>query len=156
MRRGPAAGLLVMCLSVVAVLAAAHLGHTVVGRPGDPGFNLGQERGFGEVFFMIMTIWTTALLVLLAARTRSLLLAGWAVAFTYLFVDDWFTVHERAVRCSAGGSASRRTWASSCGWPASRRPSASSCWFSTCARVASHGPSPRSSWRSQRLSSRAA
>lgn len=92
---GPARGLLMMCLGVVAFLVAAHLGLYIVGRPGDPGFSLGGERGYGEVFFMIMSIWVACLLLALAVRMRSAVLGGWSAAFGYLFLDDWFTVHER-------------------------------------------------------------
>ncbi len=94
-REGPARGLLLMCLAVTGGLVAAHLAHFTVGRPGDHGFRLGLERGFGELYFVILTVWAAGLLVLLAVRERSGVLAGWAAAFGCLFVDDWFTVHER-------------------------------------------------------------
>jgi hypothetical protein len=94
-REGPARGLLLMLLTVAGGLVAAHLAHFTVGRPGDHGFRLGLERGFGELYFVILTVWAVGLLVLLAVRERSGVLAAWAVAFCVLFVDDWFTVHER-------------------------------------------------------------
>jgi hypothetical protein len=94
-RSGPARGLLVMCLSVVGVLAGAHLAHLIVGRPSDSAFHLGIERSFGEVFFMVLTVWTVALLAVAAGRLRSGVPIAWAAAFGYLFVDDWFGVHER-------------------------------------------------------------
>lgn len=94
-REGPARGLLLMLLTIAGGLVAAHLAHYTVGRPGDHGFRLGLERGFGELYFVILTVWAVGLLVLLAVRERSGVLAAWAVAFGVLFVDDWFTVHER-------------------------------------------------------------
>jgi hypothetical protein len=84
-----------MCLSVVAVLGVAHLSRWTTGMPGDRGFDLGVERSFGEIFFMIMTIWVVSLLARLALSLRSVAMLGWAIAYGYLFVDDWFTVHER-------------------------------------------------------------
>ncbi len=102
-RGGPARGLLVMCWSVATVLGVAHLARWTTGMPGDPGFDLGVERSFGEIFFMIMTIWAASLLVRLAMSLRSGAMLGWAIAFGYLFVDDWFTVHERV-----GGPIGRR------------------------------------------------
>jgi hypothetical protein len=94
-RSGPARGLLVMCLSVVGVLAVAHLAHLILGRPSDRAFHLGIDRGFGEVFFMVLTVWVVALLMVVGARLRSGLPLAWAAAFAYLFLDDWFRVHER-------------------------------------------------------------
>lgn len=92
---GPARGLLMMCLATTGVFGAAHVARYTVGVPGDVGFDLGVERGFGEVFFMVMTVWTAALLARVSLRTRSGVLLAWAGAFVVVFVDDWFTIHER-------------------------------------------------------------
>ncbi|NOV95847.1 hypothetical protein [Isoptericola halotolerans] len=94
-RRGPAATVLAMCWGTLAILVVAHVGFRQYRVPGDVDFALGRERGYGEVFFMIMTIWCVALCLALMWRLRAPVMGGWALGFGMLFVDDWFQLHER-------------------------------------------------------------
>ncbi|MFI2105090.1 hypothetical protein ACH436_17485 [Isoptericola sp. NPDC019693] len=94
--RGPVAALAVMLLAVVGALVAAYLGHRLAGWPGEPGFRLGREWGYGEVLFAVMVAWTAGLLGWAAARRRWPVLAFWSLGFVAMLVDDRLMLHERA------------------------------------------------------------
>lgn len=92
---GPARGFLAMCLLVTAVLTVAHFGYRLLGVPHDTAFGLGQERGYGAIFFVIETGWAIGLLLLAGVTLRAPVLFAWAAAFGYLLVDDWYELHEQ-------------------------------------------------------------
>ncbi|MCK9796133.1 hypothetical protein M1843_20515 [Isoptericola sp. 4D.3] len=96
LRRGPAATLAVMLLTVVVGLVAAHLGRRTIGRPSQLAFGLAQETGYGEMFFSVLTVWATGLLAWAAVRWRQAVLGAWAGAFVLLLLDDRLMLHERA------------------------------------------------------------
>lgn len=88
-------GVLALLWSTTAVYIVLHFTHVFLGAPWSPLFNLGTERGYGEVFFQMLTGWSIVLLVLAAFRRRSGLLAIFGAAMAYLLADDYFTIHER-------------------------------------------------------------
>ncbi|WP_407319347.1 hypothetical protein UQW22_02920 [Isoptericola halotolerans] len=92
---GPAGGLLVLMWTVLAGLVLAHVGFRTWRVPADPGYGLGRDRGYGDVYFTVLVVWVVLMCLLLAVRHRSVLLAAWATAFGVLAVDDWFGLHER-------------------------------------------------------------
>jgi hypothetical protein len=94
-QRGPAMGFLGMCLFATAAFVVAHLAYRLLGVPHDKGFGLGQERGYGSIFFVIETAWAIGLLVLVAVMLRAPVLFAWATAFGYLLLDDWYELHEQ-------------------------------------------------------------
>ena len=96
LHRGPAAALAVMLLATTAGLVAAHVGRRTVGWPSEQNFGLGQEWGYGEVFFAVQNVWAVGLLAWAAVRARMPVLAGWAGAFAVLLVDERLMLHEQA------------------------------------------------------------
>lgn len=88
-------GLLLLLWATTALYLVMHLGHRFLGVPWHPAFDLGTERGYGEVFFQMLTGWSILLLVIAAVRRRAATLLVWAAFTAYLLADDYFMVHER-------------------------------------------------------------
>ena len=88
-------GLLILLWATTAAYVALHLTRRFFGVPWSPNFDLGTERGYGEVFFQMLIGWSIVLLVVVAVRTRAWIMLLWAVFALYLLADDYFTVHER-------------------------------------------------------------
>lgn len=88
-------GVLTLLWSTTVVYIILHLSRRFIGVPWSPYFDLGMERGYGEVFFQMLTGWSAIMLVLVAVRTRAWVLLVWATFSLYLLTDDYFTLHER-------------------------------------------------------------
>jgi hypothetical protein len=95
-RRGPAAGLLVMLLALDVGLIAAYLAHRLAGWPEVRGFRLGNEWGYGEVMLAVQLAWVAGLAAWVALRARWPVMAVWACGYAVILVDDRFMLHERA------------------------------------------------------------
>lgn len=89
------AGVLALLWATTGIYIVLHVTHMFVGAPWSPLFNLGTERGYGEVFFQMLTGWSIVLLLIAAVRLRSGVLAMFAAATAYLLADDYFVIHER-------------------------------------------------------------
>lgn len=88
-------GLLLLLSATTALYVAMHLGHRFLGVPWHPAFDLGTERGYGEVFFQTLTGWSIVLFVIAAVRRRARVLVVCAAFAAYLLADDYFMIHER-------------------------------------------------------------
>jgi len=88
-------GLVLLLWATTALYVATHLGHRFLGVPWHPAFDLGTERGYGEVFFQMLTGWSILLLVIAAVRRHAGVLFIWAAFTAYLLADDYFMIHER-------------------------------------------------------------
>jgi hypothetical protein len=95
MRTQPARGLLLLTWTVLAGLVVAHVGYRTFRVPADPGYGLGRDRGFADVYFTVLVLWVVVMCLVLAWRWRSVLLGVWALAFGVLVADDWLSWHER-------------------------------------------------------------
>jgi hypothetical protein len=93
--RGPAATLLALLLSVGLLLIGAHLVTKALGIT-EYLLDLGVDRGYGEFFQYVMTLWTVLLLGALGFRRRAGVFFAWALAAGYLGIDDALSIHERA------------------------------------------------------------
>lgn len=92
--RTAARGVLFLLLTAGAVLILLHVSLKVVGEPANMMFDLAFDRGYGEFFQYVQTIWAGAMLVLLAARRRAPVFAAWAAVCGFLLLDDWLQLHE--------------------------------------------------------------
>lgn len=92
---GPAAALLALLLTVGLLLIAAHLATKTLGIT-EYLLDLGVDRGYGEFFQYVMTLWTVLLLAALGFRRRASVFFAWALAASYLGMDDALSLHERA------------------------------------------------------------
>ena len=88
-------GLLLLLWGTTAAYVGAHLSHRFFGMPWSPAFDLGEERGYAEVFFQTLTAWSIVLLVVAAVRRRAGILIIFAIFTAYLLADDYFQIHER-------------------------------------------------------------
>lgn len=86
-----------LLLATDAAFISAHLLHSLTDAAfNDPQFNLGLDRGYGEIFQYVKEYWLIAVMGLLAFRRRSALYLVWAVLFGYLLLDDSMEIHETA------------------------------------------------------------
>lgn len=84
-------------LATDAAFISAHLLHDLTDVAfNDHQFNLGRDRGYGEIFQYIKEYWIALVMGLLAFRRRSALYLVWAVLFGYLLLDDSMEIHETA------------------------------------------------------------
>ena len=88
-------GVLLLLWVTTAGYVTLHLTHKLVGAPWHPFFNLGTERGYAEMFFQMLTVWSILLLVVAAFRRRAGVLVVFAAFSAYLLIDDYFQFHER-------------------------------------------------------------
>lgn len=95
-RRGPAAGLVVMLLSIDAALILFHLSMKYLGHPEEYVFDLGADRSYSEFFQYAKNTWAIMLLGLLLFRRRAAVYGAWALVCGYFLFDDAFQLHERA------------------------------------------------------------
>jgi len=91
---GPAATLLTLLWGTCGLLIAAHLSLKVLARPSGHTWDLGVDRGYGELFGYLLTAWSGFLLARVALRDRAPVLAVWSSVCVYLLADDWFQLHE--------------------------------------------------------------
>ena len=87
-------GLLILLWATTATFIAVHLSNFFAGMPSSPLFDLGRERGYGEVFFQMLTGWAIVLLLITAVRRRAGIFLIWAATAAYLLIDDYFVIHE--------------------------------------------------------------
>ncbi|MBG6237460.1 hypothetical protein IWX78_000403 [Mycetocola sp. CAN_C7] len=88
------AGLLALLWLTTGCYLVLHFTHRFIGVPWSPLFDLGSERGYGEVFFQMLTGWSILLLLAASVRLRAGIVAVFAAATTYLLIDDYFMIHE--------------------------------------------------------------
>jgi hypothetical protein len=88
-------GLLILLWATTAAFITVHLSNFFAGMPSSPLFDLGLERGYGEVFFQMLTGWAILLLLITAVRRHAGIFLIWAAAAAYLLIDDYFVIHER-------------------------------------------------------------
>lgn len=91
----PVGGLLALLLLADIALIGLHLSLKIFGEPSGYTFDLGVDRGYGELVQYLKSLWAGALAALLAVRRRAAVLAAWALVCGYLLADDWFQLHER-------------------------------------------------------------
>lgn len=94
LRDRSAAGLLGLLLLADLTLIALHVSLKTVGEPSGYTFDLGIDRGYGEFFQYVHTLWAGALALLLAVRARTAVLGAWALVCGYFLADDWLQLHE--------------------------------------------------------------
>lgn len=58
-------------------------------------FSIIYDGGLGEYFQYIKEIWIVVVFILILRQTRLKIYFGWAVLFLYLFLDDFFRIHEK-------------------------------------------------------------
>lgn len=110
-RLSPAGRLLLglLCLLDVALIAA-HLSLKLIGQPSGWTFDLGAERGYGELAQYLKAGWLAALLLLVAALRRAGVFVAWAALFLFIGADDWFAWHEQAGARAAATWPDRGDW----------------------------------------------
>lgn len=67
----------------------------------DPGFSLGKDRGFGEIFQYLKMFGIVLLLLGISSRAGRLSYLSWSGLFLYFLIDDSFQLHERVGRVIA-------------------------------------------------------
>ena len=103
-RNKPLTKLLVILLGVDIVLISLSVLRLVLRRFFDSYqgillsdmFSIIYDRGFGEYFQYIQEIWIVGVFILIFRETRVKIYLGWAVLFFYVFLDDFFQIHEKA------------------------------------------------------------
>lgn len=102
--------LLCLFLAADAALIALHLSLKFVGYPSGWTFDLGAERGYGELIQYLKAIWIALLLLTLLQRLRAPVFLAWAALFAYIAADDWFGLHERAGEWAGARWPERGDW----------------------------------------------
>ena len=58
-------------------------------------FSIIYDRGLGEIFQYIKEIWIVVVFIIIFRKTRLNIYLGWSVLFFYVFLDDFFQIHEK-------------------------------------------------------------
>ena len=85
--------LLLLCAD--AAFIGIHLLHNYYGRPADPIYSLGRERGYAEVYQYLKLFWLVVLFGMLAVTRRQLVHVGWMALLAGILIDDSFALHEQ-------------------------------------------------------------
>lgn len=58
-------------------------------------FSIIYDRGLGEYFQYFKEIWIVVVFIIIFRDTRLKIYVGWSVLFFYVFLDDFFQIHEK-------------------------------------------------------------
>ncbi|MGH1490162.1 MAG: hypothetical protein ACRBK7_12340 [Acidimicrobiales bacterium] len=92
--KGRALRLLLLLLAIDFVFLVLHAAHVRFDVPGSGLWLISRDRGFPELFQYAKEAAIIVLLLTLGRRWPSAVYAAWALAFTYLLLDDSVEIHE--------------------------------------------------------------
>jgi hypothetical protein len=93
---GPTVTLLVLVVVVDLIFIGIHALHAWSPWLSGAHFSLESENGLASMYQYIKQIWLAGCLALAFLQTRSLVIVGWTLLFTFLLLDDVLQLHERS------------------------------------------------------------